>query len=76
VIFAVTAILLIIMAYSKDTRPSYFLNTAVKNMFVKSGAMKFNEITTQEDWYRWTGATFLDAVSLYSPLHDKNTVSL
>ncbi|XP_053373889.1 polycystic kidney disease 1 like 1-like isoform X2 [Mercenaria mercenaria] len=75
VTFALTVVLLVIMAYSKDMRPSYYLNTAVKSTFLKSGDIQFSNIKTRDDWYMWAGTSLLDAIATYSPLHDKNTSS-
>ncbi|KAL4222250.1 Polycystic kidney disease [Mactra antiquata] len=74
--FVVSFMLLFIMAYSKDSTILYNQNIAVKNQFVISGDIKFNDIKSIDQWYTWLDTTFLQSLSSFTQLYDKNMSSL
>ncbi|XP_052802584.1 uncharacterized protein LOC128232845 isoform X2 [Mya arenaria] len=57
-----TLSLLLVMAYGKDTTPSYRLNLAVKNQFTQGDDLTFDRITSPDDWYHWAQTGLLDVV--------------
>ncbi|KAL3831269.1 hypothetical protein ACJMK2_023042, partial [Sinanodonta woodiana] len=72
--FLLVVILLLVMAYGKDTSSPFYLNEAFKNEFVRSGNPAFQSIKNRLDWYRWSQTSLLDAL-YFNVLHNKETAS-
>ncbi|XP_052094392.1 polycystic kidney disease protein 1-like 1 isoform X3 [Mytilus californianus] len=58
-------IMLIVMAYGKDTSSPFYINQALKNSLIRSGPLKFTNIKFSNEWYNWSQTTMLD--KLYPP---------
>ncbi|XP_033762676.1 polycystic kidney disease protein 1-like 1 [Pecten maximus] len=61
--FCVMFILLCVMAFGKDIITSpFYLNQAIKDLLIRSGPVKFADISRPGDWYKWSQATMLDTL--------------
>lgn len=73
--FLVSMVLLLVIAYGKNTVPSYHLNCAVKSMFIKESIPTFTKgsnpnlakgsnlnITSPEQWFHWARNDLLSAI--------------
>lgn len=63
------------MANGKDGSIKYNLNTAVKNIFLQSGPIKFNNVQSIDQWYMWAEQSLLHSIDSFTPLYDRNMVS-
>ncbi|XP_052246841.1 polycystic kidney disease 1 like 1-like [Dreissena polymorpha] len=75
VVFLVSMVLLLVIAYGKNNVPSYHLNRAVKSMFIKESMPtstkgsnphlakgSYLNITSPEQWYHWARIDLLSAI--------------
>ena len=67
-------VLLLVMAYTKTTLPTFQLNKAVKHVITHQ-LPPLDAITTREAWFEWTETSLLDAVDRLPRLLHNNKVS-
>lgn len=75
VLFTVCIVLLMIMAYGKNTKPSYCLNSAVKDILVSAPSSQLNNFQNMDDWYLWAQSSLLESVNKFPRLHNRKSVS-
>ena len=68
--FAISILLLLVMAYSKTTSQKYNLNTAIKTRLIAPQNSGFMQIKTQSDWYTWAESALLDSIKVFDTLNE------
>lgn len=75
-VFSCCILLLVIMAYGKNSVPTYRLNTAIGNILDEQELPPLTDLETLDDWYHWAKNSLLKSASNFPRINHGTVVSV